>query len=80
MSALECRLEEFFHDVREEIAVTTPRFPDSKHRLAALMEEVGELSTALLEGEGTQRVYDEAKQVAATAAKIALEGDRSFDK
>ena len=50
--------------------------------IPALAEEVGEMCNALLEHERgnktAQDVFDEAIQVAATALRIAEEGDRDF--
>ncbi|KAB0665635.1 hypothetical protein F6V25_07895 [Oryzomonas japonica] len=68
----------FLTDVAEEIQAARKKFPDNGHLLAALVEEVGELATAYLENEGTSRVWDEAKQVACVAARIATEGDSDF--
>ena len=53
-------------------------FPDNRHRLAALVEEVGEVATALQENQGQQRVYEECVDVACTALRLAVEGDAVF--
>jgi len=75
-------------DVAEEILRAREKFPTNKHLLAALMEEVGELSEALLKYGGEdrdtdplilrKRIRDEAIQVAATAIRIIEEGDSDF--
>lgn len=62
--------------VAAEVAHTRVLFPSNGHMLAALMEEVGELAQALLQGSPTWR--DEAKQVACVAARIMTEGDADF--
>ena len=65
---------EFFELVDKEHRVATTKFPGSNNNLAALIEEVGELATALME-ESTDNVIKEAVQVAAVAMRIAREGD-----
>ena len=70
-------------DIKEEIKGAQAKFPGNKHRLAALVEEVGELHQAMLQhdhdGESTsQDIYKEAIQVAAMAIRIAIEGDAAF--
>ncbi len=69
-----------FIEIQLELNRAREHFPSSSHSLAALVEEVGELSTALLEGEGRDRVRQEAFQVAVMAIRIAEEGDPSFDQ
>lgn len=64
------------HDLKSEIDRAVTKFPSNKHLLAALMEEVGELAKALLEGD--EEYYLEAIQVACVAIRIATEGDPSF--
>lgn len=64
-------------DTYHEIQRAREKFPDAKFLLAALMEEVGELSKALLE-ESDQCVYAEAMQVATVAMRIMEEGDPSI--
>lgn len=68
----------FLAHVSLEVDRARTLHPGNAHLLAALMEEVGELAKAYLEAEGSDRVWDEAKQVACVAARIALEGDRDF--
>lgn len=63
-----------------ELRRAREKFPGNEHLLGALMEEVGELSTALLEKQGAQRVFEEAVQVACVALRIATEGDADYQK
>ncbi len=67
--------------IDDELARARTKFPSNTHMLAALMEEVGELSKALLECgpmTGHQHVLEEAIQVAVVAIRIATEGDPEF--
>lgn len=54
------------------------KFPGDNVTFAALIEEVGELSTALFE-EKSDRVREEAIQVAVMAIRIILDGDHTFE-
>ena len=65
-------------DVSKEVVRAREKFPTNEHMLAALMEEVGELSNALLEQNPWEEIYGEAKQVAAVAIRIMEEGDSDF--
>ncbi|MDH5757862.1 MAG: hypothetical protein OEZ55_14480 [Nitrospinota bacterium] len=73
----------FISDVLTELERARVNFPSNRHMNAALVEEVGELSRALLEcsidKSHAENVYKEAVQVAVMAARVALEGDPSFD-
>lgn len=73
---------QFLDDVGDEIARARKLFPSSRLVLAALTEEVGELAQAMLKVAAgkwdARRVYEEAVQVAAMAARVATEGDPSF--
>lgn len=60
-----------------EIEHSRAKFPGNEHKLAALMEEVGELANALLEGR-PRSVQAEALQVACVAIRIFEEGDSDF--
>lgn len=62
----------------EEVCRARGKFPDNKHLLAALMEEVGELAKDLLENKEGFRI--EAIQVACVALRIAEEGDGDFQQ
>ncbi len=68
--------------LRAELDFAREYFPSSQYLLAALVEEVGELSQALIDharGDQTQeKVFEEAIQVAAMAIRVAMEGDLSF--
>jgi len=66
-------------DVQKEIKRAREKFPSNRHLLAALGEEYGELCEAMLENQGKDRVYSEAKQVACVAIWIMEEGDSDFD-
>lgn len=62
--------------LKSEILFARSKFPGNNHLLAALVEEVGELSKALLEGkEGWRK---EGIQVACVAMRIAAEGDGDY--
>lgn len=54
------------------------KFPANAHLLAALMEEVGELAQAMLEGRPRDEIEKEAIQVACVAVRIVEEGDSDF--
>ena len=64
--------------VRAEVTRARKKFPANRHMLAALVEEVGELSQALLEEQGADRVRAEAIQVACVAVRIIEEGDADY--
>jgi NTP pyrophosphatase (non-canonical NTP hydrolase) len=55
------------------------KFPNNRLLLAALMEEVGELARALLQGKPKDEIDKEAIQVASVAVRIIEEGDATFD-
>lgn len=62
----------FITNVLGEIKSARLKFPMPNKNFTALVEEVGELAKALLEG---TNVYEEAIQVAAMAMRVATEGD-----
>jgi len=68
----------FLESVEAEIYSATKKFPYPNPNLAALMEEVGELAKAMLEKEPFDNIFKEAVQVAAMAARCAIEGDPQF--
>lgn len=70
---------QFMADAIQEYYDACQKFPSSEGVLAALMEEVGELAKAMME-ETWDRVYKEAVQVAAMAARVACEGDPTMQK
>jgi len=72
-------------DLVKEVKYAREKFHDPVDLLAALMEEVGELSQSLLrqKHEPLQKIYDldirkEAIRVASVAIRIATEGDEQF--
>lgn len=69
---------QFLEDVDEEIIRATTKFPQPNASMCALTEEVGELAKALMD-EPSERVWREAVQVAAMAARVACEGDPTLD-
>ena len=76
---IDARLNKFISDVAEEVIRARKKFPDSYGAMCALTEEVGELAKAAMD-EPYHRVYKEAVQVAAMAARMACEGDPSLDR
>ena len=69
--------------IRDELVNARREFPETTHKLAALMEEVGELAQAMMHhdrklGISIQEVLREAVQVAAMAIRVAVEGDDNF--
>jgi hypothetical protein len=71
-------LDETFDDIGAEVIRARQKFPGNRHLLAALVEEVGELSQAYLQRQGSQRIREEAMQVACVAIRIMEEGDSAF--
>jgi NTP pyrophosphatase (non-canonical NTP hydrolase) len=65
--------------ISREVIAARDKFPGTRHLLAALVEEVGELAKAYLQKQGDERVYNEAKQVACLAIRIMEEGDSAFN-
>lgn len=72
-------------EVRLEISRAQAKFPNTEHMLAAITEELGELAQALLQQQHEPEkrithanIFKEAIQVAATAIRLAAEGDASF--
>lgn len=74
----------FMADVITEVGAATAKFPQPNPTFAALVEEVGEVAKALMDlqlGKATHAdVYNECRQVAAMATRIAIEGDPAFLK
>jgi len=69
----------FLAEVDKEILRARAKFPDNKHLLGELMEEVGELAKAHLEDESYERKRTEAVQVACVAARIAMDRDGDYE-
>jgi len=70
-------LFEFMADAITELERARRKFPSSELSAIALMEEVGEVSRALLQ-EPSSHVRAECVQVAVMAIRLALEGDPSI--
>lgn len=70
----------FLDDVDLESIEAERKFPYPNPNLAALMEEVGELAQAMLQGKTQDEIYREAVQVATMAMRCALEGDPQFKR
>ena len=68
----------FLRDVFGEIERAIEKFPQPNASMCALTEEVGELAKAMMD-EPRTRVWREAVQVAAMAARVAVEGDPTLD-
>ena len=69
----------FLHLVEQEVVAARAKFPSSNHVTVALMEEAGELAKAMMD-EPWGRVVAEAVQVAAMAARCAIEGDPTMQE
>lgn len=65
-------------DILRELVRARTKFPGKNVTFAAMIEEVGELATALFE-ENKDRVRAEAIQVAVMAMRVVLDGDHTFD-
>lgn len=61
-------------DIISELTRARAKFPGNRFRLPALVEEVGELAEAILDGDKAA-IRREAIQVASTAIRIAEEDD-----
>lgn len=70
--------EQFLKAVAAEVKRARTKFPGRNATNAALVEEVGEVSTALM-FEPWNGVVAEAVQVAAMACRLATEGDATFE-
>jgi len=72
----------FIADVLAEVARARGLFPGNSHRIAALVEELGEACQALLDfdqGMATpEDVLNELTQCAAMVVRLAMEGDASL--
>ena len=70
--------EQFLYLVMMEVNRARKKFPKPDGLFRALTEETGELAKAFADEPGLA-VMQEAVQVAATAMRIALEGDPTLD-
>ena len=72
----------FIRCLRSEIKKARRKYPTNEDVLPALMEESGEAAQALLHHkqrmDTNDRVFAEAVQTAATAMRLAVEGDANF--
>lgn len=72
----------FVSKVIDEARRARLKFPPPETTLAAAVEELGEVATALMDlqaGRDTpEHLYEECVQLAAMALRIAVEGDRTF--
>lgn len=66
-------------EILAELVRARVKFPGKNVTFAALVEEVGELATAVFE-ESAERVRKEAVQVAVMAMRMVLDGDHTFDE
>ena len=66
-------------EILAELVRARAKFPGKNVTFAALVEEVGELATAVFE-ESAERVRKEAVQVAVMAMRMVLDGDHTFDE
>lgn len=65
-------------EIANELARAREKFPGKNVTFAALVEEVGELATAIFE-ESADRVRKEAIQVAVMAMRVVLDGDHTYE-
>lgn len=76
--------EAFAAEVVAEVLRARAKFPQPNPTFAAMVEESGEVATALLDvqwGKDTrEHLREECVQLAAMACRIALEGDPGFPK
>ena len=73
----------FYIMVRDAVAASRSSDPQTTHRLASVIEGVGELAKTMGEhdrqqGTSVQEVLRNAVEVAAMAVRIAVEGDDNF--
>lgn len=73
-----CKHNALIDSIVTELHSARTKFPGKNVTFAALVEEVGELATALF-SEPADRVRAEAVQVAVMAMRIVLDGDHTFD-
>lgn len=64
--------------ISAEVRRARKKHPANRHMLAAIVEEVGELAQALLQGKCQQEIMAEAIQVACVAIRLIEEGDGDF--
>ena len=72
------RVDDLLGDIVAELIRARDKFPGKNVTFCALIEEVGELSTALF-SEPRANVRKEAVQVAVMAMRIVLDGDHTLE-
>ncbi len=70
--------EALLTEIRQELIRARAKFPGKNVTFAAMIEEVGEVATAIFE-EPRENVRKEAVQLAVMAMRIVLDGDHTFD-
>lgn len=65
-------------EIEKELTRARAKFPGKNVTFAALIEEVGELATAIFE-EPAENVGKEAIQVAVMAIRLILDGDQTYE-
>ena len=70
--------QEVLDEILEELTRARNKFPGKNVTFAALVEEVGEVATAIFE-ESRDNVRKEAIQVAVMACRLILDGDETYE-
>lgn len=70
--------QKLIEEIGTELIKARKKFPGKNVTFAALIEEIGELATALFE-EPRASLRKEAVQVAVMAMRVVLDGDHTFD-
>ena len=70
--------QEVLDEILEELTRARNKFPGKNVTFAALVEEVGEVATAIFE-ESRSNVRKEAIQVAVMACRLILDGDETYE-
>lgn len=70
----------FCSDLFAEVLRAREKFPSPNLNALAMFEEIGELAESVLDGFNKPNVRKEAVQVAAMAARVAIEGDPSTER
>jgi hypothetical protein len=78
MTEAEKEVGEMLGEIREELTRARTKFPGRNLTLVALMEEVGELASAVMD-KPREEVFREAVQVAVMAMRVWLDGDHSVE-
>lgn len=70
--------QKVLNEILEELTRARNKFPGKNVTFAALVEEVGEVATAIFE-ESRDNVRKEAIQVAVMACRLILDGDETYE-